>query len=361
MYERPPPLKLETSFADATIKTSRRPSAPGKERQMPGFITHYICGEATLNILEGETSAIVKKHHRLYSVGCQGPDMFFYYLPGLLKKNFKNLGIDMHKTNFSAFFASMLDGMDNASDKESADMMFAYIAGYLSHYCLDCAAHPYIYYRSGFQVKGDKTPKLRYSVRHRSFETAIDVLILKLLSSERPSGMKLWQLIKADASHAKVIAELLSGAIGKAYNRDITSKEVYSAMRYMVNLTRVLQSQKGRRKRLMELAEDLTIGERVFSSVIHLQEINDGIDYLNMKKAPWHMPWDDENEHTSSFAEMYDKAVAKGAKLISKTRAHVLGELGRDELLLAAGNRSLASGVDSEQNVEFRFHDSVFA
>jgi hypothetical protein len=218
-----------------------------------------------------------------------------------------------------------------------------------------------VYYKSGFQVKGDRTPKLRYSVRHRSFETAIDVLMLKLMSSEKPSDKKLWQLVKADESHARIIADLLSGAIGHAYNRDISSKEVYSAMKYMVNLTRVLQSKKGRRKRLMELAEDLTIGEHVCSSVIHMQEVSDGIDYLNIKKKPWFKPWDDENEHTTSFADMYNKAVDRGAKLISMTYQHAEGKLSRQDLLKAAGNRSLASGIDSETQVEFKIHNSVFA
>jgi hypothetical protein len=328
---------------------------------MPGFITHYICGEATINVLNPEIQRSIKSNKKLYSVGCQGPDMFFYYLPGLVKRNFKNLGIDMHKTNINAFFSSMVDGLDQAPDDESKDMIFSYIAGYLSHYCLDCAAHPYIYFKSGFQVKGDRTPKLRYSVKHRSFETAVDVLMLKLFSSEKPADKKLWQLIKAEESHAMVISDLLRQAIGTAYSRDITSREVYSAMRYMVNLTRILQSKKGRRKRLMELAEDLTIGEHIYSSVIHSQEINDDIDYLNLKKKPWYMPWDDENEHTTSFTDMYSKAVSKGASLITKTHMHMEGELSKESLLNAVGNNSLASGVDVEKKVVFRVHESVMA
>ncbi|MDR1539094.1 MAG: zinc dependent phospholipase C family protein [Clostridiales bacterium] len=328
---------------------------------MPGFITHYICGEATLNILSPDIQTTIRNNRQLYNVGCQGPDMFFYYLPGLIKKNLRNLGVDMHKTNFRLFVSGLIDGLDEAADEESQSLVFSYLSGYLSHYTLDYHAHPYVYYKSGFQVKGDKTPRLRYSVYHRNFETAIDVLMLKLMSSEKPSDKKLWQLIKADEKHARAIAALLSKAIGSAYNRNITSKEVFSAMRYMVNLTRLLQSKKGKRKRLMELAEDLTIGEHAFSSIIHMQEIKDGIDYLNMHKNPWFMPWDDQNELTSSFAEMYNFAVSRGAKLITKTRQYMEGTLSREKLLDSIGNRSLASGMDCDQPVEFRVHDNVFA
>ncbi|MDR2650552.1 MAG: zinc dependent phospholipase C family protein [Clostridiales bacterium] len=324
---------------------------------MPGFITHYICGEATINKLPRDIQEILRDSRQLYNVGCQGPDMFFYYLPGLIKKNMKNLGVDMHKTNVRVFFSNMLDNMTAAADERL--MIFSYICGYLSHYALDCGTHPYVYYKSGFQVEGDKTPRLRYSVRHRSFETAIDVLMLKIMSGEKPAGIKLWQLIKAEKSHAMVIAAALSSAVSDAYNRRISSKEVFSAIRYMVGLTRILQSKRGRRKRLMELAEDLTLGEHVMSSIIHTQEIKDGEDYLNIKKKPWYMPWDGDNEINHSFGEMYNQAVAEGAKLIERNFLFMTGSIGKETLLKDIGNRSLASGLDIDEDKAFRVHVST--
>ncbi|MDR1560154.1 MAG: zinc dependent phospholipase C family protein [Clostridiales bacterium] len=325
---------------------------------MPGFITHYICGEATINELPRDIQDILQNSRQLYNVGCQGPDMFFYYLPGLIKKNMKNLGVDMHKTNVRSFFSHMLDNM-SAAGGEDRLMIFSYICGYLSHYTLDCGAHPYVYYKSGFRVEGDKTPRLRYSVRHRSFETAIDVLMLKIMSGEKPASMKLWQLIKADKSHAIVIADALSDAISGAYDRRISPKEVFSAIRYMVGLTRILQSKRGRRKRLMELAEDLTIGDHVVSSVIHTQDVNDGVDYLNLKKKPWYMPWDGDNEMNHSFGDMYNQAVDDGTKLIKRNYMFLTGSISKETLLKDIGNRSLASGLDIDEDKVFYIHGSM--
>ena len=322
---------------------------------MPGLITHYICGEAIIKELPKNIQDILLNSRQLYNIGCQGPDMFFYYLPGLVKKNFRKLGVDMHKTHVRAFFANMLDIQETASEEESL-MVFSYLCGYLSHYTLDSNAHPYVYYKSGFQVEGDKTPRLRYSVRHRSFETAIDVLMLKIMSGEKPADKKLWQLIKADKTHALVVADALSGAINGAYHRDISSKEVFNAIRYMVYLTRLLQSKRGRRKKLMELAEDLTIGEHIVSSVIHMQEVDDSVDYLNLKKQPWFMPWDGENEINHSFGEMYNQAVAEGVKMIKQNYKFLKGSITKEKLLNEIGNRSLASGLDIDKDKAFYVH-----
>jgi len=327
---------------------------------LPGFITHYICGEAIINALPQDIKDVLKNRQQLYNVGCQGPDMFFYYLPGLLKKKMKNLGVDMHKTHIRDFFSNMLENQNNA-DAEERLMLFSYICGYLSHYSMDAHAHPYVYYKSGFRVDGDKTPRLRYSVRHRSFETAIDVLLLKIMSGEKPANKKLWQLISADKSHANVIANALSSAISLTYNRDISQKEVFSAIRYMVVLTRILQSNRGRRKRLMELAENLMIGEKAVSSLIHLQEIKDGVDYLNLKKSPWFMPWDGDNEINYSFGEMYNKAVVEATELIKENYKYLNDMITKEELLLSIGNRSLASGLDLDEDKAFYIHGNLRA
>ena len=322
---------------------------------VPGLITHYICGEAVINGLPGDIQDILLNGRQLYNLGCQGPDMFFYYLPGLLKRNIKNLGVDMHRTHVGDFFSYMLDSQKAAGDAERR-MIFAYICGYLTHYTLDCNAHPYVYYKSGFHIKGDKTPRLRYSVRHRSFETAIDVLMLKMMSGEQPADKKLWQLIKAEKAQALVIAGSLSGAINGAYGRNISQKEAFNAIRYMVYLTRVLQSKYGRRKRLMELAENLTVGEHIVSSVIHMQEVTDSVDYLNIKKEPWFMPWDGDNEINHSFGEMYNRAVAEATDLIKRNYLFLKGSLSKDALLKDIGNRSLTSGLDIDEDKAFSVH-----
>ncbi|MDR0999266.1 MAG: zinc dependent phospholipase C family protein [Clostridiales bacterium] len=327
---------------------------------MPGFITHYICGEAALKRLPAEIATIITDNREIYNVGCQGPDMFFYYIPGLLKKNMKNLGIDMHVSNVQTFLMGMADAAADA-DSYTKPLLIAYLFGYLCHYALDYSAHPYVYYKAGFRLDGDRSPKLRYSVYHRRFETAVDVLMLKMFSGQKPNDKKLWQLIKAEKDHAQVVAAMVSAAINNAYDRSVSPKEVFNAIKHMVWVTRVLQSRRGRRKRFMNLAENLTVKEHLVSSLIHDQEIVDGIDYLNTQKLKWSMPWDEEAESTHSFGELYNIAIVESEKLMVSMWDYLNGKMSREDLLAVVGNRSLKSGLEIEKDKDFVVHGSVFA
>ena len=49
---------------------------------MPGFITHYLFGINTYHTLRNKTlRQDLQQQHAAYSLGLQGPDIFFYFLP----------------------------------------------------------------------------------------------------------------------------------------------------------------------------------------------------------------------------------------------------------------------------------------
>jgi len=146
----------------------------------------------------------------------------------------------------------------------------------------------------------------------------------------------------------------VSAAVKAAYGRGITQKDVRGAINHTVYITRLLQSRRGRRKRLIELAEKLTVGEHVLSSLIHPQEAGEYADCLNIAKEPWVVPGRRQTAVTSSFPELFEQAAEKAADLIIKTdlyRRRKNGEgavpYSKQDLLAAIGNRSLLSGADS--------------
>ena len=49
---------------------------------MPGFTTHYLFGLNTYKHLDDiEIKKHIHENHAAYSLGLQGPDVFFYFLP----------------------------------------------------------------------------------------------------------------------------------------------------------------------------------------------------------------------------------------------------------------------------------------
>ena len=60
---------------------------------MPGFTTHYILGmKAYNNMPSGQLKFVIAKYRWLYQLGLQGPDMFFYNLPILRHRDYRNVG-----------------------------------------------------------------------------------------------------------------------------------------------------------------------------------------------------------------------------------------------------------------------------
>ena len=228
---------------------------------MPGIITHYICGQAAQHAAEPEALKMIRPYQHLYNLGTQGPDVFFYYFPGLLKKHMRDLGLLMHKRCFGAFIGEMASFMlDENLPKDIQSVLFSYTSGFLTHYAMDVSAHPYVYFKTGTRQKGDRARAIKYSVNHRRFENAIDLLMLNLMSNKIPSENKLWQLIRVDAQPAQVAAGAVSRAIKNVYGRDVSPGDIHKAMSYMTNITRILQS-RNELGNLMDLKDNLTLDE----------------------------------------------------------------------------------------------------
>jgi len=334
---------------------------------LPGLITHFICAKSVLSVLPKDTRDLLQPQRQLYNIGSQGPDIFFYYFPGHLKRGVRGIGQKMHNVRVGKYLETLAIGIANIKNEEEKAAAFSYTAGYLTHFALDCAAHPYVYYKTGFTRPGERgrgRNRLKYAAYHRSFETSIDVMMLKIAAGKHPADEKLWQLLYVDRVNRDMAikaSHFLGDCISRVYKSEVSGKNVFSAMKHMWRLTRILQSKNGNRKRIMEFCEDIIIGNRVCSSMIHMQEAeSDGLDYLNQSKKIWKLPWDETAEQSTSFTEMFDTACDEARFLIMALYDFVYGEGEIKSFLKLAGNRSLKSGIDSREKIVFQHHDIIY-
>lgn len=295
---------------------------------MPGFLTHYLGGQAVLARLPEEMK-IAEQHGRIFNLGTQGPDIFFYYAPGFLRAGSRGIGSDIHRADFGPFFMHMARWVRQ-------ETVYAYLAGFLVHYALDAVAHPFV--NASTQAEG--ITAMQESAAHRHFETACDVLMLARLTGLKPAALRQWELIEAPAEHKQLAAIVFSEGVQKVYNHKLSPQSVYQAMTHMAKLTRLLHSPNGRRKKIAAFIEDRTINARILSVMVHMQEITDGRDYLNLSRAYW-------NAHTTrceSFTELFEAAVTRATDLIRALHAYRCGTLRHRELAARIGNYSLSTG-----------------
>lgn len=103
---------------------------------MPAVYAHYRFGKQVLPELPADVRQCVQRFRRLYDMGLQGPDFFFYYNP-VMKTAVGNLGAAFHSQPGQEFFT-------RACAQAKSEAARAYLYGLLGHYCLDSACHPFV-------------------------------------------------------------------------------------------------------------------------------------------------------------------------------------------------------------------------
>lgn len=103
---------------------------------MPASYAHYRFGKRLLPSLPSDVRQCVQRFRRMYDMGLQGPDFFFYYNP-FLNTSTGELGKVFHRQTGQEFFPV-------ACKAATSDAARAYLYGLLGHYCLDSICHPFI-------------------------------------------------------------------------------------------------------------------------------------------------------------------------------------------------------------------------
>lgn len=103
---------------------------------MPGFYAHYRFGKLLLPQLPADVKQCIHRFRRLYDMGLQGPDLFFYYNP-VVKTAPGALGEQYHNQTGRELFT-------RASAQADSEGARAYLYGLLGHYCLDSACHGFV-------------------------------------------------------------------------------------------------------------------------------------------------------------------------------------------------------------------------
>lgn len=283
---------------------------------MPGFTSHHLFGQKIYKHLpESPLKDTIKKHLSVYMLGLQGPDIFFYNLPNLIKKGDKNLGSYMHANNTGAFFQNFVTTLSSYQDIEQ-EIAVSYLCGFLCHYSLDTTCHPYIYYKSGYLTTYSELSNEYYS-QHRELETQIDTMLLQRYQHKLPSQFNKGNIANISSRECNILSDLLSFIINKTYeNTQITSKAIkhtIHSIRYQCNF---LDHKNSNRKKIISNIEEQAIGYPILSSIMPSDDYIDTNDCLNQSKKTWFIPWNPSEQYTDTFLDLFYYSYKKCNKIL---------------------------------------------
>lgn len=316
---------------------------------MPGFTTHYLFGtDVFRSLAAGSLKTLLRREHSAFALGLQGPDLFFYYLPSYLLHR-ENIGALAHRKDTGRFFANLLASrslFEGQTQKLAA--ADAYLCGFIGHYTLDCAIHPYVYAFTGYRA-ADPPSNLDYFGQHAYFETEIDCALLMQKKHLLPSQFHQNATIRLSPRQRQVIVRMLTYAYQRTFPEVLTSEILLGAAPFWMKLgTHLLNDPSGQKKVLSRLIEKILLG-RAFLSPMVASDFHRFIqDPLNLTHRSWMHPWTMQTS-SDSFPELYREA----AKIYQQRLVSYAGllrchfsepELGN--FLSEYGNRSFLSGLD---------------
>ncbi len=317
---------------------------------MPGFTTHYLFGQQTYQLIHNSTlKQTIQKNHTVFCLGLQGPDIFFYDILSLMTPK-KNPGSTAHTADTRKFLRYLLESPRIFPADREQQIAHTYILGFIGHYLLDTACHPYVYAKSRY---GQTTRG--YIGGHIRLETDIDTTLLWHYQRRLPSEFHQNESIFLSADQRMVVSTLLYYAFSKTYpGLGLTRHRILQAIHAMQLATKLLYDPSGRKKSLIRRLEAVFPGYPVLSPLIPSDTLIFHKDPCNLSHHIWANPWDQKHRSSESFVDLFEKAKIQYGRMLNDIAAFFATEHSPKEeqaaiakLLSSLGNLCYHSGLHS--------------
>lgn len=324
---------------------------------MPGFTTHYLFGVKAYNDLPNNyLKHIISKYRWLYQLGLQGPDIFFYNIPILRHRDYRNVGSYMHDHHVNDFFQTCLAEISGIKSKQQREQAISYYAGFLCHYIADSVCHPYVYGRIQNEAESEG---LGIHGLHAQLENDIDAILLWKFKKKKPSEFNQTATICLNGQEIQFISRFLSRCINETYYQ-ITEKNNFQVTEGMVSRSiyairfggRILSDPAGKKQSTIRAFETVFFLHGVASKKLVTDQKPQNVrKILNMDHEVWSNPWDNRLASTESFVDLYNRTLQKCNYVYHHLNALLAGEtpLGEADwrlFLTEVGNHSYHSGLD---------------
>ncbi len=178
---------------------------------MPALFTHHHFALAFAKKHSSIFPFLLEKQ-ALLTLGAQGPDPFFFYgqfpfRKRLEKEKIVQVGSWLHHQDPAIHLLALVRETLKIIEKNTSitPILLTYLLGAISHYVLDRTFHPYVFYRSGFDLNGKLSAP--YHADHADFEAKLDLALIQYFAVKR-SGMTPQQTLGVDTISLSMVSAL---------------------------------------------------------------------------------------------------------------------------------------------------------
>jgi hypothetical protein len=287
---------------------------------MPNALTHKYISDQIFDSLDEKTKAIIKKHRKLYTLGCLGPDVLmglvFYNEPKI-----RDAGESLHT---SAVYAGLCNTANYLAENRGDEKLYAYYIGTLTHYAADSTIHPYVYHYVENRLKQRYDDHLS-SCLHTIVETEMDAYIgITLLNGKHADTF--WQF-SGSKKLRRIVRKYYLDINRKIFKLALNRADIRQSIFFFKLLMFVTQRHNNGMLRfyMVQKIDRMLKADHLLMSALRPRNLDDRYDYLNLEASPYRAVYKEKFCPLVSytFPEMLEISKIRGLEYIKKANEHI--------------------------------------
>lgn len=312
---------------------------------MAGTITHAFFAKDVLKQVSKKRKIIFDENY--VNIFAQSMDPFNFYsilfpiLPNSKEK--RNFSSTFHTCKVNNFFETLIVKIKN--DKLSRDkQVMSFLFGFISHYVLDSALHPYVEYKTGKFKKSDKNT-YKYNALHHEMETFLDIYLLRK-NNISPHKFKSYNIIFKVSNFNSNLNQLINYTFESVYDFKDFSKYYLKSIKDMKLSFRLLRYDPlGYKKYLYAIFDFISPKSILNSKFLSYSYVpKNAICYLNNEHNRWNYPFNLSIKSKKSFDNIYEESILVATNLIIKVIDYI--EKNKELDINSLFNLSYVTGLD---------------
>ena len=322
---------------------------------MPATVVHAYFAQDLNDILPKEIKNKLDVN-RLKTFGQSTDSLMFYNLFSILPgKNIRDFQKYFHTNKTQEFFINLINYIKENDYTEDIDVN-SFLVGAICHYVLDSTVHPYIYYKTGYFNKNDKST-YKYNNVHTFMETFLDNDMIKRRESINPYKFNISKFSFDTSKFSNELNDTIKYTFKETFDVDNMDKIYYKSLKQMRNSIFIFrQDRYGIKKFFYKLADTFT-SKRVFrfEAISYHYPLNDRHNFLNENHKLWRNPCDYSLTSEESFLDLYLRALKLAKVMICASFDYINGK--DIELEKVFINKSYITGLDCELDKELKYFE----
>ena len=322
---------------------------------MPATVVHAYFAQDLNDILPKEIKNKLDVN-RLKTFGQSIDSLMFYNLFSILPgKKIRDFQKYFHTNKTQDFFVNLINYIKENDYTEDIDVN-SFLVGTICHYVLDSTVHPYIYYKTGYFNKNDKST-YKYNNVHTFMETFLDNDMIKRRESINPYKFNISKFSFDTSKFSNELNDTIKYTFKETFDVDNMDKIYYKSLKQMKNSIFIFrQDRYGIKKFFYKLADTFT-SKRVFrfEAISYHYPLNDRHNFLNENHKLWRNPCDYSLTSEESFLDLYLRALKLAKVMICASFDYINGK--DIELEKVFINKSYITGLDCELDKELKYFE----